>query len=231
MVVLGFLLVTALRAAPQALGGITVGDRQEELIQVIEDLEARRDALEQNLSSLRLELASLGARSAASRGKAEDYAVLAGELGMAAGVVAVHGPGLRLTVADAAHPGDAVADIEGSIVHDYDLRALVNALWAGGAEAMAVNGERLTQFSAIRCVGSTILVNSTRVASPFTIEAIGDGELMASALLSDPESAFFVNEHARRFGLTLKIEKVGDLLLPAYSGRLAPRELRPEGSS
>ena len=68
------------------------------------------------------------------------------------------------------------------IVHDYDILTLVNELRASGAEAIAVNGERLTAVSEIRCAGTLILVNWVRIAPPYEIKAIGDPEMLASGL-------------------------------------------------
>lgn len=90
-----------------------------------------------------------------------------------AGTIAVTGPGIELVVADAVTvPG---ADPErGSRVQDYDLQIVVNALWSAGAEAITVNGTRLTTTSAIRSAGDAILVDLIGLASPYTIEAVGD---------------------------------------------------------
>jgi len=227
MVVLGFSLVAAIRAAPTTAGTVSAGDRQEELIQVIQDLEARRDSLEQSLASLRLEIAGLDRRAASSKGLAAEFAVQTERLSMAAGLLPVEGPGLQITIADNPRPQERDLDAEGAIVHDYDLRALVNALWLGGAEAVSVGGERLTQFSAIRCVGATILVNTTRVASPFVIEAIGDPEILGAALQAEPESRALITDYVKRYGLKLSVQKSQRLEIPAYRGRLAPRELKP----
>ncbi len=224
MVVLGFLLVTSVRVAPHALAGAGIGDPREDLIQVVHELEARKDELERSLAARQLEIASLGAQSTASRDLAEDHSTRIRELSMRAGLLVVHGPGLRITIADNPQPQEFSSDLAGPIVHDYDLRALVNALWAGGAEAIAINGERLTQLSAVRCVGPTVLVNETRLASPFQILAVGDTAALTEALQVDAESRSLINEHTGRFGLLLDVDEAEDLELPAYTSGAAPRE-------
>lgn len=89
-------------------------------------------------------------------------------LGARIGAVPVTGPGIVITL------DDGGATSEDSQVHDFDLQVLVNALWASGAEAIAVNGQRLSATTAIRTAGAAILVNLVPVAGPYQIEAIGD---------------------------------------------------------
>lgn len=101
---------------------------------------------------------------------------------VAAGVVPVTGPGLRVVLTDG-DPADGNAPDDGTaLVLDNDLQVLVNGLWAAGAEAVAVNGERLTTTTAIRSAGAAVLVDSTALSSPYTVEAIGDGATMQTRL-------------------------------------------------
>ncbi len=105
----------------------------------------------------------------------------------AAGVVPVSGPGLTVTVSDAAAEeavdpvtGDTIQAVpEAGLVLDIDLQAIVNALWAAGAEAVAVNGQRLAPATSIRTAGEAILVDFRPVASPYVIEAIGNPNQLA----------------------------------------------------
>jgi uncharacterized protein YlxW (UPF0749 family) len=102
------------------------------------------------------------------------------KLGMAAGELAVTGPGVEFTVDDAQSTNQAVgADPraklaqEGGVVLDADLQVIVNGLWAAGAEAVAINGERLTALSAIRSAGEAILVDFRPLTRPYRIDAVG----------------------------------------------------------
>jgi uncharacterized protein YlxW (UPF0749 family) len=88
----------------------------------------------------------------------------------AAGTVAVHGPGLVVTLNN---PPAGGSGPNGSLLTDLDLRAVVNALWAAGAEAISINNERLTPVSAIRFAGSAILVDFQPLSAPYVIRAIG----------------------------------------------------------
>lgn len=88
---------------------------------------------------------------------------------LVAGAVALTGPGVRVTMADAAGEADAERR-----VHDSDLRIVVNGLWAAGAEAVSVNGIRISSQTAVRSAGQAVLVNLVPLAGPYVIEAIGD---------------------------------------------------------
>lgn len=229
MVVLGFLLVGAVRSSRTLAGSLSSGDQRADLVQVVQQLEGKRETLEAELAQSRQEMAQLGEMTAASRGLRDEYLARVDTLSMEAGLVAVEGPGVRLTLADNPRPPENGGDPGNYIVHDYDLRLLVNALWSGGAEALAINDERLTTMSGIRCVGTTILVNSRRVASPFVIEAIGDREELAVAVENDPDALLLLGEQVGAFGLGYRLEKAETLSLPAYSGRLAPSRLELAG--
>lgn len=101
---------------------------------------------------------------------------------VASGAAAVSGPGIRVTISDAK---DAVSE-DGTVdpdkrVQDTDLQNVVDALWAAGAEAMSINGQRLTTTTAIRSAGSAVLVDLVGLSSPYAVDAIGDSDALQSA--------------------------------------------------
>ncbi|MBD5787506.1 DUF881 domain-containing protein [Cellulosimicrobium terreum] len=104
--------------------------------------------------------------------------------GAVTGTRAVEGPGLVVTLTDATSdlaPGE-LPDSE-SRVQDSDLQQVVNALWSGGAEAIAINGQRLGGLSAIRSAGDAILVDLQPLVAPYKVEAVGDADAMQAALV------------------------------------------------
>lgn len=101
---------------------------------------------------------------------------------MAAGLVAMTGPGLVVTLDDSSRAPTNQVDAQYKLVHDYNLREIVNELWASGAEAIAINGQRYVANTPIRCVGPVILVNEERLAPPYRIVAIGPGRALQTAL-------------------------------------------------
>lgn len=133
------------------------------------------------------------------------------------GFVTVRGGGVRVTV------DDADGDDPNGIVKDYDLALLANALWSAGAEAVAINGQRLTPMSAIRTSGPAIEVNGVGVAPPYTVQAIGDpGRLEAN--FYDTSSGLAFADLARTYGMSFTMENAEELTLPSGPARL--RRLR-----
>lgn len=138
-----------------------------------------------------------------------------------AGLTAVHGPGLEVVLDDAsgAPPGVTV-DPNQLVVHQSDLQAVVNALWAGGAEAMSIAGQRVIATSAVRCVGNTLLLNGEVFSPPFRVAAIGPSATMLKKLASSPGVKLF-REAAEFYGLGYTVDRQGDLAVPAYSGSIS----------
>lgn len=126
--------------------------------------------------ALREQIVALRARTLAGAG-ASTLADQVAALGRQAGELAVTGPGVELTLQDApdqARQGDGSGQPSEGRVMDRDLQIVVNGLWGAGAEAVAVNGLRLTSVSAIRAAGQAVLVDLQPLVPPYRIQAIGD---------------------------------------------------------
>ena len=137
-----------------------------------------------------------------------------------AGLTAVHGPGLEVILDDApGEPPGGGVDPNILVVHQSDLQAVVNALWAGGAEAIAIHGQRLIPTSAVRCVGNTLLLNGEVFSPPFRVAAIGPSATMLQELASSPGVKLF-REAAGYYGLGYTVDTQDDIKLPAYRGPL-----------
>jgi uncharacterized protein YlxW (UPF0749 family) len=213
-----------------AVGQIeAIPDRQAQLVAVVQELEDDNLRLQQRLGEVRKQAAELEKQVAARQGLYRTFNEELERLRMQAGLVPVVGDGLQVSLRDNPQPPDGVLDPNDFIVHDYDVRILVNALWAGGAEAVAVNDQRVVGTSAIRCVGTTILVNSTRIGSPFSIEAVGDAARLRKSLDEDDDARHLIQEQSKTFGLGVEVKEQQDLELPAYVGSMAPRHLRTDG--
>jgi uncharacterized protein YlxW (UPF0749 family) len=229
--ILGLLAVLAYKTNIGAAPPVVGEDRHSELVQVVADIELKKRTLEETILGLRRQASALERSAADSEGLASSYTFQLDRLSMLAGLVSVTGKGVVVSLADNPTPPEDGADPNNFIIHDYDIRAVVNALFAGGAEAVAVNKQRLVQSSAIRCVGTTVLVNSTRVGSPFVITALGDGKTLVAALQNDADAKLLVTQYARQFGLRVSVKVSGGLSLPAYGGGVTPRELKPAGKA
>jgi uncharacterized protein YlxW (UPF0749 family) len=164
-------------------------------------------------------------RAAAQAGR-DDSAVAASQkqvrpLQAPSGLTAVHGPGLEVILDDA--PGQpSTGDVDPNIlvVHQSDLQAVVNALWAGGAEAMSIAGQRVIATSAVRCVGNTLLLNGEVYSPPFRVAAIGPSATMLKKLASSPGVALF-REAAGYYDLGYTVDIQGRVDLPAYRGSVS----------
>src|SRR5699024_3686046 len=120
-----------------------------------------------------------GAAAAARTAQVED----------AVGLSEVSGPALRITLTDA--PSSALGTVPGTepddlVVHQQDLEAYINALWAGGAEAMMLQDQRVINGSAFRCAGNTLLLEGRVYSPPFVITVIGPVKEMTAALDAAP---------------------------------------------
>jgi uncharacterized protein YlxW (UPF0749 family) len=129
------------------------------------------------------------------------------------GFVAVAGPGVRVTVDDAPN-GDPT-----QAVRDEDLALLVDGLWNAGAEAIAINGQRLTALSAIRNSGPAIHVNGRPLAPPYTVLAIGDTRTLQANLLDSTHGSEFYNL-ARQLQFVYELRNEDSMNLPAAPDRL-----------
>jgi uncharacterized protein YlxW (UPF0749 family) len=151
----------------------------------------------------------------------------AAPLRLPGGLRAVTGPGIRVVLDDAdEQAGDDGLVANQKVVHQSDLQAVVNALWAGGAEAMTIAGQRVIATSAVRCVGNTLLLNGEVYSPPFRVAAIGPGRTMRDRLdASDGVGQF--KEAASYYGLGYTVETTDAMTLPAYTGSVALSYARP----
>lgn len=131
-----------------------------------------------------------------------------------AGLCAVEGPGIIVTLNDSKQKTKLGDNQNLYVVHDEDLLRVINELRAAGAEAIAINDQRLISRSEIRCAGPTVTVNGKMFGPPFSVKAIGDPQLLAGAL----QLRGGVADTLRYWGIELDIEHVNNVHLPAYSG-------------
>jgi uncharacterized protein YlxW (UPF0749 family) len=143
-----------------------------------------------------------------------------------AGLTEVKGPGIILVLQDSEKrpQSSRIADAPNFIIHDTDLQQAVNELYASGAEAIAINNQRLINRSAIRCVGPTIQVNGVPITPPFEIKAIGDANTLCNGL----NLPLGVLDSLRRADPKMvRLEKRSEIVLPAYTGSTEVRYAKP----
>ena len=189
------------------------------------DLKSEQEDLKRQLASLRAQLDEIQARSASFGPAAADLEARLGRAKQDAGLTPVSGQGLVVTLDDGRVPASApTRTIELAIVHSTDITDVLNAAWRAGAEAISVNGERITAASA--CVGAVIQINGTLLSPPFRIDIVGPSERL-HAELSDPAQLADQKRRRDAVGLRLRIERSADVRVPAYTGAVAVRYASP----
>ncbi|MEZ0163153.1 DUF881 domain-containing protein [Kineococcus sp. LSe6-4] len=139
-------------------------------------------------------------------------------LGTASGALAVRGPGVTVVLDDApATERPAGASPDDLVVHQQDVEGVVNALWNGGAEAMAVMDQRIVSTSAVRCVGSVLVLQGRTYSPPYRITAVGDVSRLRAALEGSAQISVY-REYVAAYGLGYQVSTGADLRLPAFDG-------------
>jgi uncharacterized protein YlxW (UPF0749 family) len=203
---------------------------RERAAQGIRELEQEQEQLKVTLAGLREGLAA-AQKSAAQN--TDQLTRLKSELEreqVAAGLVKLQGPGVLVTLDDSKMNNANAVNLDAAkdyIIHEYDLRDVVNLLWNAGAEAIAINDERLVNTTSIYCVGSTIMVNDTRLSPPYQVRAIGDRKSL-EALLEN--SAYLANlrQRVKGFGLVFKVSWPATVEIPAFTGTFRVRYAHSE---
>ncbi|HJX45434.1 MAG TPA: DUF881 domain-containing protein [Geodermatophilus sp.] len=176
-------------------------------------------AQEAQLADLRLQAQAL-TDQAATRDGAVAAAQTAGRRGeVSAGLVGLRGRGVEIVLDDAPRRPDgslpAGARPDDLVIHQSDVQAVVNAVWAAGADAVAVMDQRLIATSAVRCVGNVLLLQGRTYSPPFVVTAIGDAAAVRAQLAASPQVAVF-EQAVEDFGLGFAVRERPDVVVPAY---------------
>ena len=213
----GFLLTTGMTAGRQAALEQTA--RKAELIALVAARQERAAALSASLEQLRAQVTT-AEQSVQAAGASSLNAQLA-HVEAATGLTAVRGPGVRLTFGDA-EGTCSTGRVEDCRIQDVDLQLATNALWAAGAEAVALNGERVIASTAIRSAGSSVLINYRVLTSPYVVEAIGPPEQLRDDFLATRLAGDF-EVWRDVFGLAFSAEISDEITVPAYTGAVRVR--------
>jgi len=179
-------LVLAVAAASTAANRPAVAERRMSLVERIDTQTAAYDATTAALAALETQVDRLKSDQLGATGAGEALTADIARLAAIAGETGVVGPGVVVTVDDAVLPAGAGSDQSLGRVLDADLQLVVNGLWASGAEAIAINGVRLTSLSSIRSAGDAILVDYRPLARPYVVTAIGDPASIEARFASGP---------------------------------------------
>jgi len=211
--VLGFMLSTQFKVQQQVESREVAGlQRARDLGEQLQKAEKERDALMGELEQARNQVLTMATSQS-------DFKNLSDQLIQAqlhAGLIALSGPGVVITMSDSTRPVTPGENSNNFIIHDEDVLKVINELYAGGAEALSINGQRLIGRTEIRCTGPTITINGVRTAPPIVITAIGDPSKLESAIMMRGGVA----EGLKQWGIVITLKKETTLTVPAYKGSL-----------
>jgi uncharacterized protein YlxW (UPF0749 family) len=222
----GLLFTTS---ATTADGTALRDDRRPQLAQLISDKRARLDDGETRAAQLRAEVDQDNAQLAKVDGPVKTARERADALREPAGFTALNGPGITVVLNDSSRrvgdTGPNAPDNDDLVVHQQDVQAVVNALWAGGAEAMSIMDIRVVSTSAVRCVGNTLLLHGQVFSPPFKITAIGEPIAMHRALES-AEGVKQFRDAVADYGLGYQETVERNVTVRAYDGSSDLRSAR-----
>ncbi|TLS44099.1 DUF881 domain-containing protein [Streptomyces montanus] len=210
-------LVVTVGAAQARVAAPALAKEREELIDRIDRESATADKLEDSVDKLRDDV------SARQREALRKHGGDQGELvGILSGAAEVHGPGVKLVVNDAKEaeqggdgdPRETSGFSDTGRVRDRDMQRVVNGLWESGAEAVTINGQRLTALSAIRAAGDAILVDNKPLVPPYTVLAVGDGKKLSTRFQNSADGQYLHVLH-ENFGIRTSISVEEEVRLPA----------------
>lgn len=218
LMIFGFMLALQLKARPAITANISY-QRAAELTALLKSVEEERNSLRAEVKELRDRLAE------SAEGLTREQA-LKDELARArvlAGLADVKGPGVIVEMTDSKRPTAAGQDPNVYLIHDDDVRAVVNELLSAGAEAISINGQRFVATTEIRCAGPVFMINGVRTAPPIEIRAIGDPETLDSAL----HLRGGVVDNLALWGIEVKVKREQEVMVPAYNGTLQFKYAKP----
>jgi len=185
--------------------------RTQELADQVEQMKKEHEVLQEQLLRMRGQLESLSTGPLAPQTKEEmDLAMIF------AGLSELTGRGVEVTLKDSNASPKLADNPNLNLVHDGDILKVVNELKAAGAEAIAINGQRLIAATGISCSDPTIRINKKALVPPFIITAIGSPETMEGAL----KMRGGVADYLQYFGIQVSVKKLEQLTIPAYSGNI-----------
>ena len=224
---LGFLVAAQLAAEGPRVRYTT--QERSPLVETATDLQTDPEALKASILDLRTRIQAAeqaGEGSAALVSNLNDQLQAAR---IAAGLIPLTGSGIVLQIEDSLEPADPAGNTEDLLVGARDLRTVVEELWAAGAEAVAINGERMTPTTAVIDIGPSILVNSAYLAGPYQVTAVGPDDLYAR-LSASPGFVDFIRARAEAWGLRVSIAEPETVDMPAFAGTVTLRYARPQPS-
>jgi len=203
--------------------------RNTDLVSLVADQSRQNAQLTRQVTDLRAEVDALA--DAENAGAGSDLPQQLQRQEATAGLTPVTGPTVSVTLDDA--PSSVAAngvDADLLVVHQQDIQAVVNALWAGGAEAMTIQGQRVISTTGIKCVGNTVVLHGVPYAPPYVISAMGDQDRLENALTTS-EPVEIYRQYVAAYGLVYSEGREATATFPAHEGSLDLQHAAPLSST
>ncbi|MFT8856706.1 DUF881 domain-containing protein [Bifidobacterium aquikefiri] len=210
----GYLLITNIRVNRSVTVTSDTAGLVEERVDKVNSLSSQVSRLSSRINSLK--------SSTSETNKAESD-----DPGSSTVLPAVKGPGVTVTLDDSPFweqkldESGSSATINDYVVHQQDLEGVINALWAGGAESMEIQNQRVLPTTAVRCVGNVLLIQGKKFSPPYTVSAIGPTQDMIDALDNSPTIQIY-QQYVSSIGLGWKVETSASLTFPKATAVLQP---------
>lgn len=229
-------MVVTLGAAQARFSAPVLAKERQELIDRVQVADERADGLERDIERLRADVARRQRQALKQHGGDQGQLVT-----LLSGASEVRGPGLKLVVDDAkgssaaggGKPRENTGFSDTGRLRDRDMQRIVNGLWQAGAEAISINGQRLTALSAIRAAGDAILVDNRPLVPPYEVLAVGDKKRLGT-VFQDSVDGQYLHVLQESYGIRYSLTPVDDVRLPAASSltvRTATAEEPKKGAS
>ncbi|MBT2545961.1 DUF881 domain-containing protein [Streptomyces sp. ISL-44] len=211
-------MVVTLGAAEARIAAPVLAKERQELIDRVQRADERADGLERDIERLRTDVADRQRAALKQPGSGQ------GELvALLSGATEVRGPGIKLVVDDAkgassggGGPRESTGFSDTGRLRDRDMQKIVNGLWQSGAEAVSINGQRLTALSAIRAAGDAILVDNRPLVPPYEVLAVGDKKRLGTAF-QDSADGQYLHVLQESYGIRYTLSAADEVRLPAAS--------------
>jgi uncharacterized protein YlxW (UPF0749 family) len=203
--------------------------RDEALRKSVNQLEDQNRALKASIQGLQVKVKAGEDESAHRSSAVQQVKAQLDDEKVTAGLTALHGAGLTILLHDGTDPNDLADRSLGWTIHYQDLQDIVNVLWASGAEAIAVNGQRIVPNTAFHYAGVNILVNNaSRLSGPYTVTALGDPSSLAGGL-GNPDQLAELKSRSRIYRLGFSWLRSPHLSLPAFDATFLVKYAQPLG--
>lgn len=223
LLALGFLIAAQLAAEGPRVRYTT--QERSPLVETALALQTQQTDLKARIVALREQIQAIEQQGAGSAAVVKDLNTRLDQARVAAGLIKLAGTGIVIKLEDSTEPVPPDGNEADYLAGAGDLRTVVALLWQSGAEAIAINEERLASSSAIIGIGGSVLVNAAYTAGPYDVTAIGPSDLFAR-LSATPGWQEFVRTRRGSFGIGISWAEPEAVQVPAFAGSVTLSESR-----